>query len=144
VTGDQILTFSGAPVWDEASAIACYLERFRQGHGHDAFHGLLELEHAALPDLAQAFQASADTSMRAFLLNVIWQHRQSSEIPLLAEALFDREPEIWREAMDGLVTFACPESVQALHRAKTRHFTNDRGEQLFIEWLEETIGLAES
>jgi hypothetical protein len=58
------------------------------------------MEHAALPDLAKAFRASTDASMRSFLLNVIWQHRQPSEIPLLAEALFDSEPEIWQEAMD--------------------------------------------
>lgn len=81
---------------DQASLIAFYLEQFRQGHGDDAFHGLLELDHAALRDLAQTFQTSTDTSMRAFLLNVIWQHRQPSEIPLLAESLFDSEPKVWQ------------------------------------------------
>jgi hypothetical protein len=82
--------------------------------------------------------------MRTFLVSVIWQHRQPSEIPLLAEALFDSEPEIWQEAMDGLVTFACPESLQALRRARTRQFTNDREGQRFSEWLEEAIRQAES
>jgi hypothetical protein len=105
---------------------------------------LVELEHAALPELAKAFRASTDPLMRTFLLNVIWQHRQPSEIPILAEALFDSEPGIWQEAMDGLVAFARPESLLALRRARTRQFTNDREGQMFSEWLEEAIGQAES
>src|SRR5262249_49284815 len=135
---------SGAPVPYHASAIAFYLERYRQGDGDQALHGLLELEDGALPLLAKAFCESTDTSTRAFLLNVIWQHRQPSEIPLLAQALFDSEPEIWQEAMDGLVALASPESLQALRRARTRKFTNDHEGQRFSEWLEEAIEQAET
>ena len=129
---------------NHSSAIAFYLERYRQGDYDSAFHGLLELEHSALSDLTQTYHASTDTSIRTFLLNVIWQYRQPSEIPLLAEALFDSEPEIWQEAMDGLVAISCSESLQALRRARTRQFINDHDRQRFSEWLEEAIGQAES
>jgi hypothetical protein len=139
-----MLQQTGAPMSNHAAAIAFYLERFRQGYSDDAFHGLLDLEHGILPELAKAFHVSTDTSMRVFLLNVIWQHRQSSEIPLLAQALFDTEPKIWQEAMDGLVALASPESRQALRQARTRQFTDDREAQTFKEWLEEAIEQAET
>lgn len=126
------------------SAIAFYLEQYRQGQLDEAFHGLLELGHAALPLLARAFRESTDTSMRTFLLNVIWQHRQPNEISLLADALLDSEPEVWKEAMDGLVAIACPESLHALRRARTRQFANDREGRRFSEWLEEAIEQAKS
>jgi hypothetical protein len=137
------LELFGTPVSSHASAIAFYLEQYHQGRGDEAFDGLLELEHGALPDLANAFRRSTDTSVRTFLLNAIWQHRQPGAIPLLADALFDAEPQIWQEAMNGLVALASPESLEALRRARTRQFANDRESQRFSGWLEEAIGQAE-
>lgn len=130
---------SGASVSNHSSAIAFYLERYRQGRGDEAFHGLLELEHAALPELAKVFRESTDTPTRNFLLNVIWQYRQPTEIPLLGEALFDDESEIWQEAMDGLVALASSESLRALRRARTRRFSDDLEGLRFSEWLKEAI-----
>jgi hypothetical protein len=126
-----------------AAAIAYYLERYRQGHGDDAFHGLLELEHAVVPELAEAFHASTDTPERVLLLKVIWQHRQHSTIPLLAKALLNGEPEVWQEAMDGLVALASPDSLAALRRARSRPFIDERERQQFSQWLQEAIEQAE-
>lgn len=132
------------PTSSYSSAIAFYIEQYREGQSDDAFHGLLELDNGVLHELTQAFHESTDTSMRAFLLNVIWQHRQASVIPLLAEALFDRDSDVWKEAIDGLVTLNSPESLQALRRARMRQFTNDREGQRYREWLEEGIRQAEA
>jgi hypothetical protein len=127
-----------------ADAVAYYLERYRQRHDDEAFHGLRTLDASALPELAKVYHESTDTSARTFILNVIWQHRQPSEIPLLAEALFDSEPQIWKEAMEGLVAFASAESLQALRLARTRLFTNHGEGKRFSEWLEDAIEQAES
>jgi HEAT repeat protein len=126
-----------------APQIAYYLERYRESDADSAFHGLLELDHVALPELAAEFRAATDTRLRVFLLGVIWQHRQQSVIPLLAEALLDSEPRVWREALDGLVALASPASLAALRAARTRHFTKQHDAEEFRRWLEEAIEQAE-
>lgn len=123
-----------------SSLIDFYLERYRDGQDDEAFHGLLELDHCCLPNLVTAFRSSTDSSIRVVLLNVIWEHRDPTQIPLLGELLFDDDEEIWQEAMDGLVTLACTESVEALQRAKSRSFDSDRDKQKFHRWLDEAIG----
>jgi len=127
-----------------AAMVAYYLERLRQGHSDSAFHGLIEQDHAILPHLAEALQAATDTSLQVFLLQVIWQHRQQSVVPLLAEALFDDQSEVWKEAMDGLVALASAQSLEALCQARKRTFMVDRDWRVFSEWLEEAISQAEA
>ena len=126
-----------------APQITEYLERFRQGDVDEAFHGLLEMDDASLTELMAAFQAENDIDMRVFLLRVLWQHRQQSVISLLEESLFDSEPRIWREALDGLVTLASPEAVDALRAAKKRQFSKQFDAEEFRRWLDEAIGQAE-
>lgn len=123
--------------------VAFYLERFHQGDWDNAFHSLREQDHAILPELSELFRESTDTSLRLFLLHVIWQHRQPSVIPLLAEALHEPVAEIWKEAMDGLVALATAESLSALRQARARSFGANHERQRFNEWLEEAIGQAE-
>lgn len=124
--------------------ISWYLERYRKGDGSTAFHGLTQLDPAALPELVSKYHAAVDTRLRVFLLEVIWQHRQQSVVPILAEALFDPEPQVWKEAMDGLVALASPSSVEALRAARTRGFSQTREAEEFRLWLEEAIEQAET
>src|SRR5947199_3363757 len=109
-----------------APQIAYYLERLRQGHGDDAYHGLLEMPDEILPELMAAFRAETDTEIREFLVGVIWEHRQQSVISFLGEALLDSEPRVWKQALDGLVAFASPAALEALRAARTRQFPNQR------------------
>lgn len=126
-----------------AARIAYYLERYHMGDADGAFHGLLELDQATHPELVHEFRVATDTRLRVFLLGVIWQHRQQSIIPVLAEALLDSEPEVWREALDGLVALASPASLDALYAARTRHFARQEEAKEFRNWLEEAIEQAE-
>lgn len=50
----------------------------------------------------------------------MWQHRDFSIIPFLAEALGDEAPEVWKQALDGLVTLASPAARQVLCDAQVR------------------------
>ena len=127
-----------------APQISYYLERYREGDADRALHGLLELDDEDLRELASEFRAATDTRLRVFLLGVIWQHRQQSVVPLLAEALLDSEPRVWREALDGLVTLASPASLEVLRAARTRHFTKQHDAEEFRRWLEEAIEQAET
>ena len=71
------------------SQIAECLQRFRKGDRDGAFFSLLEMEHAILPELMAVFRSEHDSHVREFLVEIIWQHRQSSVIPFLKEALND-------------------------------------------------------
>jgi HEAT repeat protein len=123
--------------------IADLLHRFRKGCREEAFFGLLEMGHDVLPELMAAFRAERDAQVRAFIVEVVWQHRQQSVIPFLGEALRDPEPAVWRQALDGLVTLASPAALEVLRSARTRQFPNSRDTDEFRRWLEEAIAQAE-
>jgi len=127
-----------------ASQIAEYLQRFQKGDREGAFFRLLEMEHEILPMLVAAFRSERDSRVREFLVEVIWQPRQPSAIPFLGEALRDAEPEVWKQALDGLVTLASPAALDVLRSAKTRQFARQREGDEFHRWLDEAIEQVES
>jgi len=113
-------------------AIQYYLRRLHDGDFESAFFGVLELGPIALPDLIDTYRVEADGSCRASLVEMIWQYRDPSVIPFLATALDDEYPEVWKQAIDGLVAIPCDESLQVLDDART--VAEDRR-----EWIEEAI-----
>jgi hypothetical protein len=126
-----------------AAPIADFLQRFREGHCDDASFGLLEMGHHVLPELMTAFSAERDVQVRAFIVEVVWQHRQQSVIPFRGEARRDSEPFVWRQALDGLVSLASPAALEVLHSARTRQFPSPRDTDEFRRWLEEAIAQVE-
>lgn len=118
---------------DFAAQVADYLHLYRQGDRDAAFFGLLEADHEVLPELIAAFRAEPDSRVRAFLVEVIWQYREPSVVPFLGEALRDSEAVVWRQALDGLVTFASPAALEVL-RSASRSATDE-----FSGWLDEAI-----
>lgn len=118
-----------------AHPVTDYLQRYREGHRDEAFFGLLETGHDILPCLMSAFRAESDSRVRAFLVEVIWQHRKHSVIPLLGEALEDSESGVWRQALDGLVTLASPAALAVLHSAHRSAAGERRG--CFTEAIEQ-------
>lgn len=127
-----------------AAQITYYIDRFRQGDVDGAFHGLIELDHNALRELTAAFQAESQTAIRVFLLKVIWQRRQECVVPLLAHALTDAEPAVWREALDGLVSVASPAALDVLRKARTRPMTQVQAGEEYQAWLKEAIEQVEA
>jgi hypothetical protein len=120
-----------------ASQVADYLSQYRRGDRDAAFFGLLETDHAVLPELMAAYRSESDSRVRAFLVEVIWQHRQQSAIPFLGEALHDSEAVVWQQALDGLVTLASPAALEVLCSA------SQSGADEFRGWLAEAIEQAE-
>jgi HEAT repeat protein len=115
-----------------------YLDCFRKGDRDAAFFGLLELGIEIHHHLMNLFRIEPETNVRTFLVQVIWQSRQPSVIPFLAEALRDNEPTVWKQALDGLVSLASPEVLKVLVTALERASTAD-----FRHWLEEAISQVE-
>jgi len=101
------------------------------------------MDQDALPELIAVFSAERDAQVRAFIVEVVWQHRQQSTIPFLGEALHDSEPTVWRQALDGLVSLASPAALEVLRSARTRRFPNPRDTAEFRHWLQEAIVQAE-
>jgi hypothetical protein len=121
-----------------AKKIVFYLDCFRKGDRDAAFFGLLELGAEIHHHLVVLFRIEPETNVRAFLVEVIWQSRQSSVIPFLAEALRDKDPTVWKQALDGIVSLASPEVFKVLVIALERASTVD-----FRRWLEEAASQVE-
>jgi hypothetical protein len=120
-----------------ATQLTEHLQQYREGRRDDAFFGLLELDHEILAELMAAFRAESDSGIRAFLVEVIWQHRRQEAIPFLGEALRSAEPAIWKQAIDGLVALASPAAFAVLQEAR------QIGSKEFRGWLEEAIDQAQ-
>jgi HEAT repeat protein len=112
------------------------LELAKAGHREAAFRRLLDLGEEAIPRLAEAYRAESDPGVRNLLVEVIWQLRSPSSIEFLGEALQDPNPEVWKQALDGLATLASPESLQILESARDRVGVVDDD---FRSWVEGAI-----
>ena len=91
---------------------AYYLDRIPDDE--DAWFALVEAPGAVVPLLASAFRSASDAAKRSAILNIIWQRRDPSTIPVLGEGLKDASPGVWKEALDGLVTIGGPQSISAI------------------------------
>ena len=125
-----------------AVQVAYHLNQYRQGNRDDAFFGLIEMNHDVVPELINSFQKESEPQTRAFLVEVIWEHRQQSSISFLAEVL--QESDVWKEALNGLVTLASPVALEGLRSARNRQFSKKKETDEFREWLEEAITQVEA
>jgi hypothetical protein len=115
------------------------IQKYEQGKREHAFHSLTKADDDILPELIDAFNNESKAEIQAFLVQVIWQHREPSIIPFLGSLLSSSGPLIWKEALDGLVTLASPEALEALISARSRNFPRKQDTEEFQEWLEEAI-----
>ena len=122
-----------------ADEISVLIEKFRGGDEDGALQGLTELSNDELPALIEYFRAESLAPIRALLVKAVWERRDPSVIPFLAEALQDHDEEVWQEALDGLVTLASPDALAVLQSAKADRSTGAEADKRFHLWLEEAI-----
>ena len=120
----------------EASA-AYYLDRIEKDES--AFFSLIEAPAAIVPLLESAFRTEFDAGRRAAILKVIWQRRDRSAIPVLVYALQDASPQVWKEALDGLVALGGREAISGIEAAYSRHFDSALDGSQFREFLDEAL-----
>jgi HEAT repeat protein len=116
-----------------------YLEKLRQGEFEIAFHSLIEAGRSIIPHLTNAFRNERSPSVRAELVNIIWNYRQPDTADFLAEALSDPDPKVWKSALDGLVTLASPSALQILETSSNRELLNKKQSDEFRKWVREAI-----
>ena len=84
--------------------------------------------------MQEAYRCEDDPIVRSVLVEAIWQHRDPSVIGFLIDVLGDPMPVVWEQALDGLVTLACPESMTLLRSAADWERDAERR-----AWIEEAI-----
>jgi hypothetical protein len=122
-----------------ASEIREILEKFNSGAKDEALFKLLEIPDDLLPVLAAAFRTEHNPALRAFLVRVAWQRQDPNALHFMAEALNQTDEEVWQAALDGLVTFACPEALGVLMAAKTRDLGDPAATKRFQLFVSEAI-----
>lgn len=123
---------------DSEAYVADQLALFRAGQKDAAFFGLIE-RPGLLPILTNAFRGEPDSDVRVFLIKVLWEHRDPALLPVLGEALTDRNADVWKEALNGLVTLASSASLSILNRALAEPVLDRSGQTKFASWVNEAI-----
>jgi hypothetical protein len=122
------------------SYIGFYLQKLRAGDSEAAFRALTEVGHSVIPRLIDAFRSEDSASVRAELVTIIWNHRRPETAGFLGEALNDQSPEVWQNALDGLVTLRSSQALEILNGALTRQLPTKRQTEEFQAWVREAIG----
>jgi hypothetical protein len=113
-----------------------FLELARKGHNEAALQGLIDLGEPAIELLSASYRGESSASVRALIVEAVWQIRSHASVDFLGEALLDPAPEVWRQALDGLVTLASAQSLQILE--STRDQLGDNRPELG-DWLDGAI-----
>jgi HEAT repeat protein len=113
--------------------ITSYLDYARTGNREAALQGLIDLGEEAIPRLVNAYRAEAGPAIRTLIVEVVWRLRSHASIEFLGEALQDPAPEVWKQALDGLVTLAAPRSLEILEAARQSVRVPDDGFQAWVE-----------
>lgn len=87
-------------------------------HADDAWHSLVEVGAPAVPHLAKLFEATKDRVTCVSIMTVAGQQRSGEALELLRRGLASECDEVWKAALDGLVSFGGIEASQALAHAR--------------------------
>jgi hypothetical protein len=139
------VVYRGRPIEYSAEFIAQqYIERLRKDGG--PFAGCSPLEELD-PQVLQPYAISEpDEDIRAYLVEVIYEHRRPDSAPFLARMLNDPSNEVWKAALNGLVLLGLPvvrgglgidAALVALKAARTSASAKQ------LEYIDEAIDLIE-
>lgn len=114
--------------------VAHCLDRLRRGE--DAFCDLIHHGPFIVPYLVEAFHNEPDRDVRFGLVEAINEHRLPESVGFLGEVL---ETDLWKLALDGLVTIGSPSATEVLKRARQRLQEGGRRQRVQVEWIDEAI-----
>ena len=96
-----------------------YVAELSGPNAFSALHSLIEAGPSALPLVVEAFHAATDPRVRLSLVKLVSEYRSESAVPFLALCVTDRQADIWRAALDGLVILGGASAMEALREART-------------------------
>ena len=107
------VTLSQADMNDLRDAVRFYASELAGSRADDAWHALLELGPAALPLVSDALRSARQGQVRVRLAEVLAHSRSIEALPFLRELLNERDAEMWKVALDGLVTLGGEPTVRS-------------------------------
>src|SRR4051812_23732769 len=99
----------------------------------DAWHSLAEAGPLALPYIVDAFNSSSDPAAKLALVQIISEYRSAEAIPFFAGCLQNADPDIWKAALDGLVSLGGRAALDLLIVARDTTTRDKR------EWIAEAV-----
>lgn len=99
----------------------------------DAWHALLELGPDALPHILAAFESAGDGAVRLALVEIVGGFRTTRAVPFLGALLRDGSPELWKAALDGLVSLGDSPALEAVLAARASAVAEKS------RWLDEAV-----
>ena len=124
---------------DSKVYVAHYVKRLVGPDSEDAYHSLIEAGEVIVPHLIEAFRVETNPTVRSILVEIVGQYRLSETAEFLAEALTDSISEVWKSALDGLVTLGGSLAIQMLKSAKQHFQANGQTKAIQVEWINEAI-----
>jgi hypothetical protein len=88
----------------------------------DAWHRLVEAGPGVIPSIVRTLGAEMQPRIQAELVRALASYRSSEAISALSELVISRESEVWKLALDALVTVGGDEARKALQQAS--HLAN--------------------
>ena len=125
------------------AGVATCVDLLRRRNVHGAYQDgvLLDLAaHVAVAgtaELAAAFRAEVDATVRTMLLELISQKPSADDLTLLVDALAGPDEALWSWAARGLYRLPTPEARQALWQARARPFAAPAEKARFLQMLED-------
>ncbi|MEO8612378.1 MAG: HEAT repeat domain-containing protein [Chloroflexota bacterium] len=114
------------------------MQQFRRSKNEDTFFALIHLDESQVHDLIKAYLAETRVDIKALLVEIISHYKQPTSLNFLASALQAAHPQVWKNALDGIVSIGGKISIQILEEEKQRLASEKRfGER--IEWIEEAL-----
>ena len=123
---------------DLRDAVRLYASELAGSRADDAWHALLELGPAALPLVWDALRSAPRGEVRVRLAQVLCDSQSVEALPFLSELLNDRDAEMWKVALDGLVMLGAEptariRALEVLAAAREIAALDKR------EWIDEAI-----
>ncbi len=121
--------------------LAYYLARLHdQGvNAEGAYFALVEVDDSRLPELIEAFHAETSLDVKAILVEIIWEHRLHESLPFLFDTFKNPYPEIWKNALDGIVALRASEGRGYLESERQRILDEPQRDSTRLEWIDEAL-----
>jgi hypothetical protein len=71
---------------------------------------------------------------------VIWRYRNPNAVDFLGQSLDNADPNVWKQALDGLVTIGGADATRWIEKTEERVSRGQLNNGLTTEWLREALG----
>ena len=122
-----------APLAEPDERLASAIAGLSGPDRESAEHALIEAGSQSIPHLVRAFWASSEPAVRNAIVRVVSEYRSAEAAPFLGALTLHAETDVWKRAIDGLVTLGGPVALERLRAAAAKTSGERR------EWIDEAI-----